>query len=125
MSIAVENVVFCTMSSLQSTLYKHILSSNLVESCFRRSTRFSPHLICIAALKKLCNSPSFIFEAAKSHADLSTLQTGCEEEKRGCSPSCMDEVGLRSTVGRVLIASTRSIANCEFFITPHLIDSQE
>ena len=63
-SVPVENVVFCKMSSLQRILYKHLLGSHLVKSCLRRSTTFSPHLVCIGALKKLCNSPCFIYQAA-------------------------------------------------------------
>ena len=56
------------MSFLQLTLYKHLLNSQLVKSCVRRSTNFSPHLICIGALKKICNSPKFIYEAAQTSA---------------------------------------------------------
>lgn len=72
-SITVENVVLCKMSPLQSMLYKHLLGSHLVKSCLRRSTTFSPHLVCIGALKKLCNSPCFIYQAA-------AVAGACEEQ---------------------------------------------
>ena len=85
--IAVENVVFCKMSTLQSVLYKHLLGSHLVKSCLRHSTTFSPHLVCIGALKKLCNSPSFIYEAA-------AIAGACDERSaREDSPLPMDGVG--------------------------------
>ena len=80
------------MSSLQSTLYKHLLNSSLVKSCFRRSTKFSPHLICIGALKKLCNSPSFIYEAALSHGDGVDQPISSTQEERECSPLYTIEV---------------------------------
>lgn len=85
--IAVENVVFCKMSTLQSILYKHLLGSHLVKSCLRRSTMFSPHLVCIGALKKLSNSPSFIYEAA-------AMAGACDEQsEREDSLLPMDGVG--------------------------------
>lgn len=56
------------MSSLQLTLYKHLLNSQLVKSCVRHSTNFSQHLICIGALKKLCNFPGFVYEAVQTSA---------------------------------------------------------
>ena len=70
---AVENVVFCHMSSLQLSLYQHLLGSRLFKSCLRSKTstssgfpghQFPPHLVCIGALKKLCNTPALIYAAA-------------------------------------------------------------
>ena len=61
---SVESVVFCKMAPLQLTLYQHLLRSGLVQACLRRSSNFSPHLVCIGALKKLCNCPSLIHSAS-------------------------------------------------------------
>ena len=86
--VAVENVIFCKMSTLQLALYKHLLGSHLVRSCLRRSATFSPHLVCIGALKKLCNSPSFIYEAA-------AIAGACDERSaREDSPLSTDGVGF-------------------------------
>ncbi|KAJ7372124.1 DNA repair and recombination protein rad54b [Desmophyllum pertusum] len=48
----VESVVFCRPSLLQLSVYRHLLTSR-VEG--------SRHLVCIGALKKLCNDPSLIY----------------------------------------------------------------
>ena len=69
------------MSSLQFNLYKHLLNSRLVKSCFRHSVPFSPHLICIGALKKLCNSPSLIYEAALTSASSSASHLDGDEQQ--------------------------------------------
>ena len=61
---SVESVVFCKMAPLQLTLYQHLLQSGLVQACLRRTSNFSPHLVCIGALKKLCNCPSLIHSAS-------------------------------------------------------------
>lgn len=61
---SVESVVFCKMAPLQLTLYQHLLRSGLVQACLRRTSNFSPHLVCIGALKKLCNCPSLIHSAS-------------------------------------------------------------
>ena len=79
--VAVEYVVFCKMSALQLTLYKHLLSSHLVKSCLHRSTTISPHLVCIGALRKLCNSPSFIYEAAQTSSATATAQVAGGEQQ--------------------------------------------
>ena len=61
---SVESVVFCKMAPLQLTLYQHLLRSGLIQACLRRNSNFSPHLVCIGALKKLCNCPSLIHSAS-------------------------------------------------------------
>lgn len=71
----VENVVFCRPSPLQLSLYKHLLDSHLVKSCLLHSypasdhASFPPHLLCIGALKKLCNCPSLIHTAATQQGE--------------------------------------------------------
>ncbi|KAK3585162.1 hypothetical protein CHS0354_001785 [Potamilus streckersoni] len=60
-----EIVIFCRPSSLQLLLYHQLLRCQLIRSCLAGRLTGSPHLICIAALKKLCNHPSLIFSKAK------------------------------------------------------------
>lgn len=58
----VECVVFCRPSLLQLSLYRHLLMSRVVRSCLTsHSSGGSRHLVCIGALKKLCNDPSLIY----------------------------------------------------------------
>ncbi|XP_027053891.1 DNA repair and recombination protein RAD54B-like [Pocillopora damicornis] len=58
----VECVVFCRPSLLQLSLYRHLLTSRVVRSCLTsHSSGGSRHLVCIGALKKLCNDPSLIY----------------------------------------------------------------
>lgn len=66
-SSLVENVVFCKPSGLQLILYKKLLESRAVRSFFvsTESGGAAPHLLCIDALKKLCNSPSLVYKAAR------------------------------------------------------------
>ena len=80
---SVESVVFCKMAPLQLTLYQHLLRSGLVQACLRRTSNFSPHLVCIGALKKLCNCPSLIHSAS---AEVKEGQGGSEniDEVRVC-----------------------------------------
>ncbi|XP_072163961.1 DNA repair and recombination protein RAD54B-like [Diadema setosum] len=66
----VEMVIFCRPSPLQLLLYRQLLGSRLVRSCFLRgysisSGAGSPHLVCIGALKKLCNDPSLLYAASR------------------------------------------------------------
>jgi DNA repair and recombination protein RAD54B len=52
-----EMVVFCRPSELQLSLYRQVLSTRYVRSCMQSSLGGTKHLIIIAALKHLCNSP--------------------------------------------------------------------
>ncbi|XP_078362706.1 DNA repair and recombination protein RAD54B-like isoform X2 [Oculina patagonica] len=75
----VESVVFCRPSLLQLSLYRHLLTSRAVRSCLTSySFGGSRHLVCIGALKKLCNDPSLIY----SH---------CQEAKETADSLDMDE----------------------------------
>lgn len=57
--------MFCRPSHLQLSLYRHLLTSRIVRSCLvRDSCGGSRHLLCIAALKKICNHPSLVYEAS-------------------------------------------------------------
>ena len=54
--------MFCCPSLLQLSLYRHLLTSRVVRSCLTSySSGSSRHLVCIGALKKLCNDPSLIY----------------------------------------------------------------
>lgn len=85
--LLVENVVFCRMSSLQLSLYKHLLSSHVVRSCLHTPASsdhaFPPHLLCIAALKKLCNSPSLVHAAATKQGEGVWSEEGEAWEEEG------------------------------------------
>ncbi|XP_040287953.1 DNA repair and recombination protein RAD54B isoform X1 [Bufo bufo] len=58
----IESIVFCRPSELQLDLYKRLLSSRLVKCCLQGSGDSSPHLVCIGALKKLCNHPYLLYK---------------------------------------------------------------
>ncbi|XP_068093765.1 DNA repair and recombination protein RAD54B isoform X2 [Hyperolius riggenbachi] len=57
-----ESIVFCRPSMFQLELYRKLLSSGLVRSCLQGLGENSPHLVCIGALKKLCNHPSLLYK---------------------------------------------------------------
>lgn len=57
-----EVVLFCKPSALQLSLYSQMLQGKLFRSCLRSDG--ATHLVCIGALKKLCNHPSLIFSKA-------------------------------------------------------------
>ncbi|KAI8521239.1 DNA repair and recombination protein rad54b [Branchiostoma belcheri] len=63
----VEAVVFCRPTPLQLDIYRKLLCSRVLRSFLysNRPTDGSLHLMCISALKKLCNDPSLIYTAAK------------------------------------------------------------
>ncbi|XP_078728766.1 DNA repair and recombination protein RAD54B [Lampetra fluviatilis] len=58
-----EFVVMCRPTPLQIQLYRRLLASPAVRSCLNRvTTDRSPHLVCISALKKLCNDPCLLYK---------------------------------------------------------------
>lgn len=61
----IENVVFCQPVALQTELYRKLLSSQSVRFCLQGLLENSTHLICIGALKKLCNHPCLLFSSVK------------------------------------------------------------
>lgn len=61
----IENVVFCRPGALQIELYRKLLNSQSVRFCLEGLLENSPHLICIGALKKLCNHPCLLFNSVK------------------------------------------------------------
>ena len=63
-------VIFCNPSELQLTLYHQLLRCQLIRSCLAGSLSGSPHLICIGALKQLCNHPALLYQKAKKHEAL-------------------------------------------------------
>lgn len=67
--IPVETVVFCRPSQVQLSLYRQLLTSRIARSCLvRDSCGGSRHLVCIAALKKICNHPCLVYEASEGVA---------------------------------------------------------
>ncbi|XP_048364014.1 DNA repair and recombination protein RAD54B isoform X3 [Sphaerodactylus townsendi] len=63
-----ESIIFCRPTALQHELYLRLLRSQMVRSCLQGSLENSPHLICIGALKKLCNHPQLLFKTMKAMA---------------------------------------------------------
>ncbi|KAJ8785192.1 hypothetical protein J1605_007748 [Eschrichtius robustus] len=61
----IENVVFCRPGALQIELYRKLLNSQAVRFCLQGLLENSSHLICIGALKKLCNHPCLLFSSVK------------------------------------------------------------
>lgn len=70
-----EIVIFCRPTDLQLRLYQQLLSCQLIRSCLSGNMSGSPHLVCIAALKQLCNHPSLIYSKSveqRSHEQSKT-----------------------------------------------------
>ncbi|XP_025726628.1 DNA repair and recombination protein RAD54B isoform X2 [Callorhinus ursinus] len=74
----IENVVFCRPGPLQVELYRKLLNSQAVRFCLQGLLGSSPHLICIGALKKLCNHPCLLFNSIKEK-EYSSTWDGNEE----------------------------------------------
>ncbi|XP_026987209.1 DNA repair and recombination protein RAD54B isoform X1 [Sagmatias obliquidens] len=75
----IENVVFCRPGALQIELYRKLLNSQTVRFCLQGLLENSSHLICIGALKKLCNHPCLLFSSVKEKECSSTWD---ENEER-------------------------------------------
>lgn len=75
----IENVVFCRPGALQIELYRKLLNSHAVRTCLEGLLENSPHLMCIGALKKLCNHPCLLFNSIKEKECSSTWD---ENEER-------------------------------------------
>ncbi|CAG5128018.1 unnamed protein product, partial [Candidula unifasciata] len=63
----VEMVLFCKPTTLQLTLYRQLLHSNVIRRCLAGNLSGSPHLVCISALKHLCNHPGLVYRKAAEH----------------------------------------------------------
>ncbi|KAI4883629.1 hypothetical protein NFI96_012926 [Prochilodus magdalenae] len=68
-----EWTVFCRPTELQVRLYDALLSTRSVRACLSayntHAFTHSPHLVCINALKKLCNHPRLLFNTIKENVD--------------------------------------------------------
>uniref|UniRef100_A0A8C5WXV5 RAD54 homolog B n=1 Tax=Laticauda laticaudata TaxID=8630 RepID=A0A8C5WXV5_LATLA len=64
-----ESILFCRPTVLQLVLYRTLLNSQIVRSCLQGSLENSPHLICIGALKKLCNHPCLLLKAIQKEPE--------------------------------------------------------
>ncbi|XP_067671287.1 DNA repair and recombination protein RAD54B-like [Haliotis asinina] len=64
----VELVIFCNASHLQLCLYRQFLQCRLIRHCLSGNVDGAPHLICIAALKHLCNHPNLVLKKAMEAA---------------------------------------------------------
>ncbi|XP_042639565.1 DNA repair and recombination protein RAD54B [Orycteropus afer afer] len=83
----IENVVFCQPGALQIELYRKLLNSKAVRSCLQGWLENSPHLVCIGALKKLCNHPCLLFNSIKEKECSSTSD---ENEERSIYEGLMN-----------------------------------
>eukprot|EP00124_Ichthyophonus_hoferi_P003086 Ihof_evm2s247 gene=Ihof_evmTU2s247 len=61
----VEQVVFCRPEAIQLDIYKKILQSKLARAVLETSVKGPPQLMCIMALKKVCNDP-YLLAGAQS-----------------------------------------------------------
>ncbi|AEE76208.1 Protein CHROMATIN REMODELING 25 [Arabidopsis thaliana] len=59
-------VVCCKMTTLQSTLYNHFISSKNLKRALADNAKQTKVLAYITALKKLCNHPKLIYDTIKS-----------------------------------------------------------
>ncbi|NWU88770.1 RA54B protein, partial [Upupa epops] len=73
-----ENIVFCRPTALQLELYQKLISSQVIRSCLQGNLENSPHLICIGALKKLCNHPCLLFRAIKEKSSVAVFDNSDE-----------------------------------------------
>ena len=61
--LAVELVLFCNLSDLQRQMYRRLISGPSMTSCMSSGDP-GQHLMCISALKKLCNHPILLHRTA-------------------------------------------------------------
>ncbi|XP_069477466.1 DNA repair and recombination protein RAD54B isoform X2 [Ambystoma mexicanum] len=73
-----ESIVFCRPSTLQLQLYRKLLNSRVIRSCLQGVLENSPHLVCILALKKLCNHPALLFTAIQEKGNHSNTDGNSE-----------------------------------------------
>uniref|UniRef100_A0A670IDJ2 RAD54 homolog B n=1 Tax=Podarcis muralis TaxID=64176 RepID=A0A670IDJ2_PODMU len=89
-----ESILFCRPTALQLSLYQSLLSSPFVRSCLQGSLENSSHLICIGALKKLCNHPCLLFKAVKDKE----CDRSCDvQEKQNLHEALLDIVSQEHT----------------------------
>ncbi|XP_077577134.1 DNA repair and recombination protein RAD54B isoform X1 [Stigmatopora nigra] len=72
--------LFCRPSPLQQEIYKHLLSHRIFRACIQSSMQTHTHLVCITALKKLCNHPALlhatVMDKMKGESEESSLYEG-------------------------------------------------
>ncbi|XP_077453832.1 DNA repair and recombination protein RAD54B isoform X2 [Stigmatopora argus] len=72
--------LFCRPSPLQQEIYKLLLSHRIFRACIQGSMQTHTHLVCITALKKLCNHPALlhatVMDKMKGESDESSLYEG-------------------------------------------------
>ncbi|XP_075823078.1 DNA repair and recombination protein RAD54B isoform X1 [Microtus pennsylvanicus] len=76
----IESVVFCRPGALQVELYRELLSSQSIRFCLQGLSE--NHLVCIGALKKLCNHPCLLFRPVKGKECSSSSEEN--EERNLC-----------------------------------------
>ncbi|KAF2556056.1 hypothetical protein F2Q68_00017236 [Brassica cretica] len=65
-ALQIIEVVCCKMTTLQSTLYNHFISSKNLKRALADNAKQTKVLAYITALKKLCNHPKLIYDTIKS-----------------------------------------------------------
>ncbi|XP_023233161.1 DNA repair and recombination protein RAD54B-like isoform X1 [Centruroides sculpturatus] len=105
-----EQVVFCPTSPLQAELYSEILGCKSVRACL---TSFSTvdtghHLMCITALRKLCNHPLLLYlkstEAEETNI-CNTVKDALYQEISSSFPKDFENVNLSVTSGKLKVVS--------------------
>eukprot|EP00112_Aurelia_sp_Birch-Aquarium-sp1_P009713 Seg2113.3 transcript_id=Seg2113.3/GoldUCD/mRNA.D3Y31 product="DNA repair and recombination protein RAD54B" protein_id=Seg2113.3/GoldUCD/D3Y31 len=76
----VELAVFCNISPLQRKVYEQILHSRALRTCLSSYYNGSQHLVCISALKKLCNHPLLLYKTAHEFNETRTLEEEEDED---------------------------------------------
>ncbi|CAO1636837.1 unnamed protein product [Sympodiomycopsis kandeliae] len=98
-----ESVVFCTPTTLQRELYRHILKSSQVRA-LTTGTAGGSALPLITMLRQLCDSPELLLKDATSSSE--TLSSSLLADARHLFPSKADRVsGDEGMSGKVLALS--------------------
>ncbi|ESP03752.1 hypothetical protein LOTGIDRAFT_110407, partial [Lottia gigantea] len=82
----VELVLFCKPSQFQLEIYHQFLKSRSIRQCLLGCMDGAPHLICIAALKQLCNHPRLVYDKAIQAAGPTDGEDLVESVYSGLSP---------------------------------------
>ncbi|XP_048067584.1 DNA repair and recombination protein RAD54B isoform X2 [Megalobrama amblycephala] len=73
LSERIEWTVFCKPTELQLRLYGVLLATRPIRACLSGASTHtythSPHLVCINALKKLCNHPGLLYNTLQEKSD--------------------------------------------------------
>eukprot|EP01105_Mastigella_eilhardi_P014289 TRINITY_DN3260_c0_g2_i5.p2 TRINITY_DN3260_c0_g2~~TRINITY_DN3260_c0_g2_i5.p2 ORF type:complete len:676 (-),score=170.16 TRINITY_DN3260_c0_g2_i5:3573-5600(-) len=98
-----EQVVFCALSPLQLTLYRHCLKSKAVSGILSESGQ-NQALLCMQALIKLCNCPTLLYPRNDKPAAFEGL---AEAFPTGFVPTAKPEMSGKLAVLHALLKAVR------------------